>query len=138
MTRATNGSVTEQIAEWIVKVDDAEVPPIAVERVRNLVLDSLGNQFAGMSVSTGRLLSEWVRSQGASPVCTVTARDFKTTPAFATLVNGAASHALENDDIANFSSHPNSPLTAASIALGEKLGSSGREVVAAWVITSST
>ena len=134
MTSATNGSVTEQMAEWIVKVDDADVPAVAVERVRNLVLDSLGNQFAGMSVSTGRLLSEWVRAQGGAPVCTVTARDFKTTPAFATLVNGAASHALENDDIATFSSHPNSPLTAASIALGEKLGCSGREVVTAWVI----
>ena len=72
-------------------VDSAEVPPVAVERVRNLALDSLGNQFAGMSVSTGRLLSEWVRGQGAAPVCTVTAQDFKTTPAFATLVNGAAS-----------------------------------------------
>jgi 2-methylcitrate dehydratase PrpD len=134
MTSTAKASVTEQLAEWIVKVDAADVPTVAVERVRNLVLDSLGNQFAGMAVSTGRLLSEWVRAQGGAPVCTVTAHDFKTTPAFATLVNGAASHALENDDIATFSSHPNSPLTAASIALGEKLGSSGREVVAAWVI----
>jgi 2-methylcitrate dehydratase PrpD len=127
-------SVTEQLAEWIVKVDDRDLPEVGVERVRNLVLDSLGNQFAGMSVSTGRLLSEWVRAQGGSPVCTVTAQNFKTTPAFATLVNGAASHALENDDIATFSSHPNSPLTAATLALGEKLGSSGREFVLAWMI----
>jgi 2-methylcitrate dehydratase PrpD len=133
-THTTNRSVTERVAEWIVTVGDADVPAVAVERVRNLVLDSLGNQFAGMSVSTGRLLSEWVRAQGGAPVCTVTARDFQTTPALATLVNGAASHALENDDIATFSSHPNSPLTAASIALGEKLGASGREVVTAWVI----
>jgi 2-methylcitrate dehydratase PrpD len=75
-----------------------------------------------------------VRAQGAAPVCTVTARDFKTTPAFATLVNGAASHALENDDIATFSSHPNSPLTAAALALGEKLDASGREFALAWLI----
>ncbi len=134
MTTAAGGSVTQQVAEWIVKADYADVPSVAVERVRNLVLDSLGNQFAGMSVSTGRLLSEWVRAQGAAAVCTVTARDFKTTPAFATLVNGAASHALENDDIATFSSHPNSPLTAASLALGEQLDASGRDFVLAWVV----
>jgi len=127
-------SVTEQVAEWIVKVDDRDLPEVGVERVRDLVLDSLGNQFAGMSVSTGRLLSEWVRAQGGAPACTVTAQNFKTTPAFATLVNGAASHALENDDIATFSSHPNSPLTAATLALGENLGSSGREFVLAWMI----
>ncbi|HET6951029.1 MAG TPA: MmgE/PrpD family protein [Acidimicrobiales bacterium] len=127
-------SVTEQLATWVVEVDQQTLPAIAQERVGNLVLDSIGNQFAGMAASTGRLLAEWVRGQGGAQVCTVTGRDFKTTPALATLVNGAASHALENDDIATFSSHPNSPLTAASLALGEKLGSSGRDVVVAWAI----
>jgi len=127
-------SVTEQIAAWIVEVDAATLPAVAHERVAHLVLDSLGNQFAGMAASTGALLSEWVRAQGGTPQCTVTGRDFKTTAAFATLVNAAASHALENDDIATFSSHPNSPLTAASLAVGERLGSSGRDVVIAWAI----
>lgn len=127
-------SVTEQVASWVVEVDGADLPESAAERVGHLVLDSIGNQFAGMAAPTGRLLSEWVRAQAAAPICTVTGRDFKTTPALATLVNGAASHALENDDIATFSSHPNSPLTAATLALGEKLGSSGREAVVAWAI----
>jgi 2-methylcitrate dehydratase PrpD len=130
----TTASVTEQMAEWIVKVDDRDLPEVGVVRVQHLVLDSLGNQFAGMSVSTGRLLAEWVRAQGGAPVCTVTAQGFTTTPALATLANGAASHALENDDIATFSSHPNSPLTAATLALAEKLGTSGREFVLAWMI----
>jgi 2-methylcitrate dehydratase PrpD len=134
MMMASDESVTEQLARWVVEVDDADVPPTAVERVGHLVLDSLGNQFAGMAVSTGRLLSDWVRTQGGASVCTVTAQDFRTTPALATLVNGAASHALENDDIATFSSHPNSPLTAAGLALGEKLGTSGRAFVTAWAV----
>jgi 2-methylcitrate dehydratase PrpD len=134
MARGTNRSVTEQVAEWIVKVDAADVPAAATERVRKLVLDSLGNQFAGMSVPTGRRLTEWIRAQGGTPVCTVTAHDFKTTAAYATLANGAASHALENDDIATFSSHPNSPLTAAALALSEKLDAPGRDFALAWVI----
>src|SRR5262245_53473023 len=130
----SNASVTERLAEWIVKADDDDVPPIAIERVRDLVLDSIGVQFAGMSVSTGRLLCEWIEVQGAAPLCTVTARSFKTTPSFAALANGAAAHALEFDDIAPFSSHPASPLTAAALAVGEKLGSSGRDVVVAWLV----
>jgi 2-methylcitrate dehydratase PrpD len=134
MGAAASTSVTEQVAEWIVKADYDDVPPIAIERARDLVLDSLGNQFAGMAVSTGRLLSDWVRAQGGAPVSAVTAGAFRTTPALATLVNGAASHALENDDIATFSSHPNSPLTAAALALGEKLEASGRDVVLAWLV----
>jgi 2-methylcitrate dehydratase PrpD len=134
MGAATGASVTEQVADWVVKADYDDVPPIAIERVRDLVLDSLGNQFAGMAVSTGRLLSDWVRAQGGAPESAVTAGGFRTTPSLATLVNGAASHALENDDIATFSSHPNSPLTAAALALGEKLGASGRDVVLAWLV----
>jgi 2-methylcitrate dehydratase PrpD len=130
----TDTSVTEQVAEWIVKADYDDIPTTAIERLRNVVLDSLGNQFAGMSVSTGRILSEWVRAQGGAPISTVTGADFKTTPSLATLVNGAASHALENDDIATFSSHPNSPLTAAALALGEKLEASGREFALAWLV----
>jgi 2-methylcitrate dehydratase PrpD len=127
-------SVTEQLATWVAEIDGADLPDIAAERVGHLVLDSIGNQFAGQAATTGSRLSEWVRAQGGRPACTVTARDFRTTPALATLVNGAASHALENDDIATFSSHPNSPLTAAALALGEHLGASGRDVAVAWAI----
>lgn len=127
-------SVTETLATWVVDVDAAEVPAVAQERVGHLVLDSIGNQFAGMAAPTGRILADWVETQAAAPRCTVTGRRFRTTPALATLVNGAASHALENDDIATFSSHPNSPLTAASLALGEQLGTIGRDVVTAWAI----
>jgi 2-methylcitrate dehydratase PrpD len=127
-------SVTQQVAEWIVEADYDDIPTIAIERLRDVVLDSLGNQVAGMSVSTGRILSEWVSAQGGTPVSTVTAATFKTTPSLATLVNGAASHALENDDIATFSSHPNSPLTAAALALGEKLDASGRDFALAWLV----
>jgi 2-methylcitrate dehydratase PrpD len=127
-------SVTEQVARWIVKVEADKVPTQAVERVRHLVLDSVGNQFAGMAAPTGARLIRWVQAQGGTPACSVTAQTFRTTPALATLANAAASHALENDDIATFSSHPNSPLTAAALALGQRLGSSGRDVVAAWAI----
>jgi 2-methylcitrate dehydratase PrpD len=72
----TEASVTEQVAEWIVKADYDDIPALAIERLRDVVLDSLGNQVAGMSVSTGRILSEWVRAQGGAPISTVTAARF--------------------------------------------------------------
>jgi 2-methylcitrate dehydratase PrpD len=127
-------TITGQVAEWIVGVTYDDAPPQGTELVRNLVLDSVGNQFAGMANSTGRILSDWVKAQGGTPESSVTGGGFKTTAAYASLLNGATSHALENDDIANFSSHPNSPLTAAGLALGEKLDKSGRDVVLAWQV----
>jgi 2-methylcitrate dehydratase PrpD len=132
MSASSDRSVTHQVASWIVGAD--VVPDAAVDRVRHLVLDSIGNQFAGMALGTGEKLATWVRAQGGAPTCTITGSDLRTTAAFATLLNGTTSHALENDDIATFSSHPNSPLTAAALALGEAHGCSGKDIVAAWAV----
>lgn len=134
MTTASSGSVTEQLAEWIVKADAADVPAVGVGRVRDRVLDSLGVMFAGRSVSTGELISRWVEAQGGGPDCTVVAAAFKTTAPWATLANATAGHALEYDDIATFGGHYANPLTAAALAVGENIGASGRDVILAWLV----
>jgi 2-methylcitrate dehydratase PrpD len=130
----TKASVTEQLAEWIVKADYTDVPTVGVERVRDRVLDSLGVMFAGMSVSTGQIMRDWIKVQGGTPDSTVVASGFKTTATLATLVNTSAGHALEFDDIATFGGHFANPLTAAMLAIAEKLGSSGRDAVLAWLV----
>jgi 2-methylcitrate dehydratase PrpD len=134
MSTTSATSVTEQVAEWIVKAQYDEIPDTAVLAVKERFIDTIGVQFAGMSVSTGQVLSEWVRAQGGRPDSSVVAGGYKTTAAYATLLNAAAGHALEYDDIAPFSGHYANPLTAAAVAVGEKLGSSGREVIAAWLV----
>lgn len=134
MGEATDKSVTEQLAEWIVGVREEDVSPLGVERVQERVIDSLGVMLAGMSVPTGQLVCQWVRAQGGSPECSVVAGGFKTTSSLATLANATAGHALEFDDIATFGGHYANPLTAAALAVGQKLGSSGREMILAWLV----
>ena len=131
---AANTSVTEQLAEWIVAADFADVPQAGLDRVRDRVLDSVGVMFAGMSVSTGQLMRDWIKAQGGTADCTVVASGFKTTATFATLANTTAGHALEFDDIATFGGHFANPLTAAALAVGEKVGASGRDTVLAWLV----
>jgi 2-methylcitrate dehydratase PrpD len=127
-------SVTQQLAEWIVKAQYEDVPEPGPERVKERFIDSLGVQFAGLSVSTGRIMTEWVRAQGAKAESSVVGGGFKTTASLATLANATAGHALEFDDIALFSGHYANPLTAAALAVGEKVGASGREVILAWLV----
>lgn len=128
-------SVTETLAHWIAEVQYDDVPEVAVRRVEERFVDSLGVQLAGMSVSTGEILTRYVRGFGATtPESSVVASGFKTTAAFATLVNGAAGHAVEFDDIAAFSGHYANPMTAATLAVGEKLGVSGRDLILAWLV----
>jgi 2-methylcitrate dehydratase PrpD len=87
-----------------------------------------------MSVSTGRIIAEWVRQQGAQGPCTVLGADFSTTASYATLANATAGHALEFDDIAVGSGHFANPMTAATLAFGEKIGASGKDVILGWMV----
>jgi 2-methylcitrate dehydratase PrpD len=127
-------SVTQQLAEWIVGARYSDLPDISSRRVGDRFIDSFGVQFAGMSVQTGQMISAWARAQGATPQSTVVGGGFKTTAAYAALVNATAGHALEFDDIATFSGHYANPLTAATLAVGEKVGASGRDGVLAWMV----
>lgn len=127
-------SVTEQLAEWIVKAQYEDIPESGPHRVKERFIDSLGVQFAGLSVSTGRIITKWVRAQGGKAESTVVGGGFKSTASLETLANATAGHALEFDDIALFSGHYANPLTAAALAVGEKLGSSGRDVILAWMV----
>jgi 2-methylcitrate dehydratase PrpD len=127
-------SVTQQLAEWIVAARFDDIPEVGSQRVGERFIDTLGVQFAGMSVQTGQIITAWARAQGCTPDSTVVGGGFKTTAALAALVNATAGHALEFDDIATFSGHYANPLTAATLAVGEKLGSSGRDAVLAWMV----
>jgi 2-methylcitrate dehydratase PrpD len=127
-------SVTQQLAEWIVGTRYADIPLTGIARVRMLFVDSVGVQFGGMSVPAGQILVKWIKQQGAVSESTIVGAGFKTTAAMAALANAAAGHALEFDDVATFGGHNANPLTAAALALGEKLGSSGRDVILAWLV----
>ena len=72
-------SVTEQLAEWIVNAQYEDVPDPGALRVKERFIDSLGVQFAGLSVSTGQIISQWVRAQGAKEESSVVGAGFKST-----------------------------------------------------------
>ena len=127
-------SVTQQLAEWIVGARYPDLPPISAHRVGERFIDSLGVQCAGMSVTTGQIIADWVRAQGGAPEAAVVGAGFKTTAALATLANATAGHALEFDDIATFSGHYANPLTAAALSVGQKVGASGKDAVLAWMV----
>jgi len=127
-------SVTEALAEWVVGTRFEDVPDAGVANVRERFIDTIGVACAGMSVSTGGILARWVRDQAARGDCTVLGADFTTSASYATLANAAAGHALEFDDIAVGSGHYANPMTAATLALGEKLGASGSDVILGWMV----
>ena len=60
-------SVTQTLAEWIAGVDYDDVPDLAVQRVEERLVDTLGVQLAGISTSTGQSCSATCVGPGSCP-----------------------------------------------------------------------
>ena len=91
MTAATEmKSVTERLAEWVVDARYEDLPAAGVERVKERFLDTLGVQAVGMSLSTGQVMSAWVKAQNSTPEASVVAGGYKTTAWLAALANATA------------------------------------------------
>jgi len=127
-------SVTQRLAEWVVNARYEDLPQVGIERVKERYLDSFGAQFSGMTVSTGKVMVQWVLAQQAKEECTLVGTAHKSSAALAALANATSGHALELCDIATFSGHPANPLTAATLAVAEKIGASGKDAILAWMI----
>ena len=71
--------------------------------------------------------------------CAVIGTDRRIGPLDATLINGTASHALDYDDmVGSLAGHASAMLVPPLLALGEYLGSSGRDLAVAYVVGFET
>jgi 2-methylcitrate dehydratase PrpD len=127
-------SVTRSLIDACRAVTFDAVPADAVFVAKQCVLDWLGVTIAGSREPLARILREQALDEGGKPRATLIGIGERVTTAQAALVNGGTSHALDYDDVlTDMSGHPSVPVIPALLALGEELGVSGREAIAALV-----
>lgn len=102
---------TEQLAKWAAELQYADIPHDVVERTKELFLDWFGCTLAGRdhpAVSAiARFAAKMGPSTGTSELIDGSQAFPTTSPAFASLINGASSHVVEQDDLHNRSiMHP--------------------------------
>lgn len=123
-------ALAERAAAW----RHEALPADARELVRQCLLDWIAVCVGGAHEPLTRMLAEECREQGGHPQATVVGQGFATSCRQAALVNGAAAHALDFDDVnMSFSGHPSVVLVPALLALAESRGASGPEFIAAYV-----
>jgi 2-methylcitrate dehydratase PrpD len=136
MTDATlrNERVTERLADHVLGLKHGELPADARRLARQCILDWFAVTLAGSTEPLTRILAEDAAEQGGNPDCTLVGLRQRASTRQAALVNGASSHALDYDDVNfHFGGHPTVTLVPAILALAEKRGSTGAEVIAAFV-----
>jgi 2-methylcitrate dehydratase PrpD len=128
-------NATRDLAAFASRLKFEDIPPAAVERMKDCVLDSIGCCLHGVTLPWTRKVQEMVLAEGAAPAASIFGGGGKTSVSQAVLVNGTAGHAFELDDIHKESIvHPGSLALPVAVALAESAGGvSGRDLITAMV-----
>ncbi|MBT5299137.1 MAG: MmgE/PrpD family protein [Rhodospirillaceae bacterium] len=126
---------TGEIALWIAEFDGNEMGDRPIRWARHAILDWLGVTLAGAHEPLVDILTADAVSEGESGTARLVGRHQRLTPSFAAMINGAASHALDYDDVnKRLHGHPTAPVVPAILALAEQHEFSGRAVLEAFVV----
>jgi len=126
-------STTLALAERIAGAGYERVPADAREVACQAIMDFLGVAIAGMNEPLTRILRDAAEDEGGYPQAHVLGSAARVSMTQAALINGAAGHAHDYDDVHNaMSGHPTVPVAPAVLSLGERLGRSGAEIVSAF------
>jgi 2-methylcitrate dehydratase PrpD len=127
-------NLTRFLASKAAGLDYDDLPLPARELARQCLLDYFGVGLAGASDELVRLLLDEMNEAGGTPQASVIGYEARLPTLSAALVNGAAAHALDYDDVnMAMPGHPSVAILPGLLALAELRGSSGHDVITAFV-----
>ena len=125
---------TERIAHFIKETKYESLPSEVVEKAKRTALDCIGAALAGAGEPVSQAIKTFVSEMGGPAHASLFGTDIKASVADAALANGCIAHALDYDDCGVKIGHPSVLVLPAVLSLGEHLGASGREILAAYVV----
>jgi aconitate decarboxylase len=126
--------LTSELASFVCDAQFPDLPARAVEIVQSGFSDTIGTMIAGRDEPVVRIARQFVAARGSSVAeASLVLGGEKAASADAALVNGAAGHALDFDDVA-LGGHPSTVLVPAVLAESERLGASGQDALIAYLV----
>ena len=126
---APTRAIIDRVHDWTV----GTLPPDVVTAVKHCLLDWIGVTIAGAREPVVRILLSQAEADGGRPECSLLGRSGKVNAGQACLVNGAAGHSLDYDDVLeSMLGHPSVVVAPVVFALGERDRRSGADVLVAF------
>lgn len=126
--------LTRALADQARTLTFADIPEETRTWARQCVLDYIACGVAGASDELSRILFAELSEQGGRESTTIFGQVERLPAASAALINGAASHALDFDDVnLAMPGHPSVAILPGLLALAEERGASGEAVLTAFV-----
>ena len=126
---------TRELGAWIASVDSGEIGERPRRWAKHAFLDWIGVTLGGCADPLVGILVSDAIAEGETGTARLVGRGERTTPSFAAMINGAASHALDYDDVnKRLHGHPTVPVVPALLAIAEQGRQSGRAVLDAFIV----
>jgi 2-methylcitrate dehydratase PrpD len=127
--------ITKTISEFSAGTRYADLPADAIVAAKKGIIDFLGVAIAGSTTNVARVITEYAAQEHGASDAGIIAGGIRTSPYLAALCNGAIGHALDFDDeCESWNSHPTTAILPAVLALAEKSGATGQEVLTSYVV----
>ncbi|CAB3723354.1 MmgE/PrpD family [Achromobacter denitrificans] len=127
--------LSAELAAFAANLRYEDIPAPVLRRAEDLLLDCLASILAGASARAVQAIDRYAAAMGpATGDSEVLITRRRTTPLFAAMVNAAAAHVVEQDDVHNGSVfHPAAVVFPPALAVAQALGRSGRDLLVAAV-----
>ena len=126
---------TAKLASYMAQARDRPLPPDVARDAKHRILDTIAAMVSGSHLPPGEMAIRFARAQGGVAEATVLTTDIRTSAINAALANGMFAHADETDDFEPVTkAHPGSHVVPASLAMAEREGRSGADLLAAVVL----
>ena len=124
--------ITGTLARYMAEARDRTLPAEVAQAGKHRILDTLGAVVSGARLKPGEMAIKYIQLQGGTPEASVLATNIKTSAVNAALANGMFGHADETDDFEPVTkSHPGCSVVPAALAMAERAGSSGEDLLRA-------
>jgi 2-methylcitrate dehydratase PrpD len=131
-----NGTESAVLSAFAANLRFRDIPDFVSQRTEDLFLDWFGSALAGKGARPVEAIECFANqmASGATGRSEVLVKRRFTTPLFAAMVNAAASHSVEQDDVHCGSVfHPATVVFPPALAVAQEIGASGRSLLAASV-----
>jgi len=130
--------ITRQLSQYIANESFNRIPQDVRDEMKRRILDYLGVTLAGSLRMEAQLVRNIVMKFGGVEESTLIGFGDRVPCLSAALVNGTTSHIIELGDWTRYLFHPGESILSAVLALGEREGIDGKELITASVVGYET
>ena len=129
------GGITEKLATHVSAVRFADIPPEAIEKAKDCLLDQIGVELIGSTLEWNKIAYRYVADMGGRGESTVINYGDKTPTLDAAFVNATFGQGCELDDVGFAAGgHPGAATVPVAFAVCEKYPCTGKDFLAAVVV----